>query len=381
MDYQKAVDWLQAQTRGNRPRGPERAEELLRVLGLQNPSTRFIHIVGTNGKGSVAAYLEAAFNSTGSGGAFTSPHLISLRERVRCNGEKVSEKKVIMYAKKVRKLSLERRPAFFDLMLGLALDCFKSSNIKWAALEAGVGGASDATMAVGDAEAVVLTNVAPDHLQTFHNLKKLTLDKAMAARPGKPLITAANGPALQIIERLAADIGAPLYVYDSSNALFKLPIKPSLAGSYQRVNASLAAATLRLMGFNEKSVVSALGGAQLPGRLQKYTINNIDVFLDGAHNPHAAAALSAELPAYHLLFGAHEKKDILAILSPLQQRAVSLTFTWPLSAAPEGYDEPYIYFPEKAFKIVMEKAVQKKEPILITGSFYLLGRLLSSGFF
>ena len=378
MDYRQAVDWLQAQTRGERPRGPERARELLQALGLAQPSARFVHIVGTNGKGSVAAYLEAAFNHAGSGGAFTSPHLVSLRERVRCNGEEVPEEMVVSYAEKVRSIEFASQPAFFDLMLGLALECFWVNQVAWVALEAGVGGASDATMAIGDAAAVVLTNVAADHLRTFGGLQNLAHDKATAARPGRPLITAASGEALQVVEQVARKRGAPLYVYDPADPLFALPRRPILAGSFQRVNAALAAAALRLLGFGEEAVAAGVSQARLPGRLQRLQVNGVEVYLDGAHNPHAAAALAAELPAYHLLFGAHERKDVAATLEPLQKKALSLTFTWPLEEAPVGYDAAYVARPEEALALVLKKASLKKEPVLVTGSFYLLGRLLGS---
>jgi len=379
VDYRQAVEWLQGQSRGQRPRGPERARELLRALGLARPVTRFVHVVGTNGKGSVAAYLEAAFNYAGSGGAFTSPHLVSLRERVRCNGENVPEAMVASYTERVRSLEYASRPAFFDLMLGLALECFQSEGVEWAALEAGVGGASDATMAVDNVAAVVLTNVAADHLRTFGSLEELARDKAMAAQPGRPLITAASGGALELITQIARWREAPLYLYDPDDPLFGLPRQPSLAGSFQRVNAALAAAALRLLGFSEGAVMTGVSQARLPGRLQRLSVRGVDVYLDGAHNPHAAAALAAELPAYHLLFGAHERKEVAATLAPLRQKALSLTFTWPLAASLAGFEATYFADPAEALRAVLVQAARRKEPILVTGSFYLLGRLMSSG--
>jgi len=240
VDYERAVEWLQSQTRSGRPRGPERARKLLRALGLQGPATRLIHVVGTNGKGSVAAYLEAAFLHAGGGGAFTSPHLVTLRERVRCDGENIPEEEVATYAERVSRMGLEPRPAFFDLMLGMALECFRKRRVEWAALEAGVGGASDATMAANGVEAVVLTNVAADHLQTFGRLENLARDKAAAARPGRPLITAVDGKYIEIVRREAESREARLYVYDPADPLFSLPREPSLAGAFQRVNAALA---------------------------------------------------------------------------------------------------------------------------------------------
>ena len=376
MEFAAAAAWLERQTRGGRPRGPERAAELLAALGRQQPATKFVHVVGTNGKGSVAAYLEAAF---GGGGSFTSPHLVSLRERVRYGGRMVAEGEVVDFVKKVRGLSLHRQPAFFDLMLGLALEAFARHGIDWAALEAGVGGASDATMAVSNVRALVITNVAADHLQTFGGFAGLARDKAGAIRPGRPVITAASGAALRQISELAHEREAPLYVYDPAEPLFSLPRPPALAGAFQRQNAALAVAALRLLGFGEEAVRRALAAARLPGRLQRLRVQGVEVYLDGAHNPHAAAALVAELPPFHLLFGAHQRKDAAAMLEILGQKSLSVTLTWPLAAPPAGLRAPYVAAPEAALQEVLARAGAKKEPVLVTGSFYLLGRLLSGG--
>ena len=377
MEFAAAAAWLERQTRGGRPRGPERAAELLAALGRQQPATKFVHVVGTNGKGSVAAYLEAAFG--GGGGSFTSPHLVSLRERVRYGGRMVAEGEVVDFVKKVRGLSLHRQPAFFDLMLGLALEAFARHGIDWAALEAGVGGASDATMAVSNVRALVITNVAADHLQTFGGFAGLARDKAGAIRPGRPVITAASGAALRQISELAHEREAPLYVYDPAEPLFSLPRPPALAGAFQRRNAALAVAALRLLGFGEEAVRRGLAAARLPGRLQRLRVQGVEVYLDGAHNPHAAAALVAELPPFHLLFGAHQRKDAAAMLEILGQKALSVTLTWPLAAPPAGLRAPYVAAPEAALQEVLARAGAKKEPVLVTGSFYLLGRLLSGG--
>ncbi len=381
-EYRRAADWLESQTRSGRPRGPQRARELLRALGLKTPETRFVHVVGTNGKGSVAAYLEAAFEHAARGGAFLSPHLVSLRERVRCSGELVSEDEVAGYVARVRGLRLAEPPAFFDLMLGLALDCFARRGVSWAALEAGVGGASDATMAVdAGIAAVVLTNVGPDHLQTFGGCAALARDKARAARPGVPLVTAATGEALAVVRREAALVGAPLFVYDPSDPLFKLPAAPALAGGFQRENAALAAAALRLAGFSDEAVSAGLRGASLPGRMQRLVVDGVEVILDGAHNPPAALALARELAGrrFHLLFGAHERKAVLQTLEPLAAGAASVTLTWPLSGPPAGGGWRFEADPLIAFDRVRRRAAAKGEPVLVTGSLYLVGRLLSRG--
>jgi len=228
-------------------------------------------------------------------------------------------------------------------------------------------------------QALVITNVVADHLQTFGGLEGLARDKAGAIRPGRPVITAASGAALRQISEIAHERQAPLYVYDPAEPLFSLPRPPALTGAFQRQNAALAVTALRLLGFDEEAVRRGLAAASLPGRLQRLWVQGVEVYLDGAHNPHAAAALAAEVPPYHLIFGAHQRKDAAAMLEVLGQKALSVTLTWPLAAPPAGSRARYVAAPEAALQEVLARAGAKKEPVLVTGSFYLIGRLLSGG--
>jgi len=127
-------------------------------------------------------------------------------------------------------------------------------------------------------------------------------------------------------------------------------------------------------------VAAGLTNAYLPGRLQRVFLSGVEVYLDGAHNPHAAAALAAAAPeSYHLLFGANARKDLEGTLEPLLSRARSLTFTWPLADAPQGYGARHVANPEEALLDLVGRATKENEPVLVTGSLYLVGRLLGSG--
>ena len=378
MRYSEAVRWLEAQRRAGRARGPQRAAAILAALGVEG-GPRLVHVVGTNGKGSVAAYLEAGFRAAGvRAGAFTSPHLVDLRERVRIDGVPVAPGEVANFVRRVRGSGLEG--AFFDWMLAFALERFAARGVGWAALEAGVGGASDATMAARGVELVVLTNVGRDHLASYGgSLAALAWDKAGAVRPGVPVVTAATGVGLAALEARAARVGAPLFRYDPADPLFRLPRAPALAGRFQQVNAALAAAALRLLGFSERAVSAALEGARLPARLDRRRWRGVEVVLDGAHNPDAARALAAELPRYHLVFGAQPHKAPGEVLAPLLAGARSLVFTWPAEGPMNG--GAYEPEPRRALALAAARAQEDGEPVLVTGSLYLAGRLLALGLF
>ncbi|WP_457629322.1 bifunctional folylpolyglutamate synthase/dihydrofolate synthase [Oceanithermus sp.] len=376
MRYFEAVRWLEAQRRAGRARGPQRATSILAALGLEG-GPRLVHVVGTNGKGSVAAYLEAGFRAAGvRAGAFTSPHLVDLRERVRIGGEPVTPGEVTDFVHWARGSGLGG--AFFDWMLAFALERFTARGVGWAALEAGVGGASDATMAARGVELVVLTNVGRDHLASYGgSLEALARDKTGAVRPGVPVVTAATGAGLAALEARAAHVGAPLFRYDPADPLFRLPRAPALPGRFQQTNAALAAAALRLLDFPEQVVAAALEKAHLPGRFDRRRWRGVEVVLDGAHNLDAARALAAELPRYHLVFGAQPHKAPEEVLVPLLTGARSLVFTWPAAGPLNG--GAYEPEPERALALAASRAQEDGEPVLVTGSLYLVGRLLGVG--
>ena len=378
--YAEAVRWLEAQRRAGRERGARRLRAAWARLGGALPRTRFVHVVGTNGKGSVAAYLEQGFLAAGvRAGAFTSPHLVDPRERVRTGGVPASREALSSFVARARALDLDDPPAFFEWMLAFALERFAAEGVAWAALEAGVGGASDATSFVRERVALtVLTNVGEDHLASFGSLEALARDKAEVVRPGTPVVSAARGRALEVLREVARARSAPLHVYDPDDPLFALPAPPALAGAFQRENAALAVAALRLLGFGEGAVRAALANARLPGRLDRRRFRGRPVLLDGAHNPPAARALAAELPQrYRLVFGAQPHKRVPPMLELLAARASGTVLTWPLP----GSQGRYAYEPDPLAALALAaESAREDEPVVVTGSLYLVGRLLGSGF-
>lgn len=369
--------WLYARTRAGRARGPGGARALLDRLGAPDRTFAAVRVVGTNGKGSTCAMLEAGLLACGvRAGRFTSPHLQHFEERVRVGGQDLDPARTAAFITWAKQHAPDA--AFFDLTLALACRVFAGEGVEVAVMEAGVGGASDATGALHDVAAVALTNVALDHVAalgpTLHDIAR---DKAGAARPGVPLLTTEAGEALETVRALAGELGAPLLTPQTHPALFALPRPPALPGVHQHANAALAAATLRTLDY--PAGVDAALRATHPARLERFVVEGKTVWLDGAHNPHAARALAASLPgADVLLFGGLARKDTAATLAPLLALAPVRVYTTPEGAAAPPEDLAAAHgghaVPDPGEALALALALTPPGgTLLIAGSLYLAG--------
>lgn len=373
-----AYDWLFSRTRAaGQARSARPARELLDRLGAPDTQFRSLRVVGTNGKGSTCAMLEAGLLAAGvRAGRFTSPHLHHFEERIRVLGEELSPTRTLEFVRWAQREAPEA--AFFDLALALAAQAFAEGGVELAVMEAGVGGQSDATHALANVDAVLLTNVGLDHTAALGGtLAAIAADKARAARPGVPLLTTASGEALDVVAATAQAVGAPLHTPASHPELFALPRPPALPGEHQQQNAALALAALRLLG-HDGGLEAALN-ASWPGRLERVACQGRTVLLDGAHNPAAAQALAASLSGVDaLLFGNFARKDTAQTLAPLLPLASQRVFTAPGEGATspldlaaewggEGYADP---------QQALERALALTPPggtLLVAGSLYLVG--------
>ncbi len=378
LTYESALEWLFAQTRGGAPRSAERMRNLITRLELVGPPN-VVHVVGTNGKGSVAAMVAAGFGAAGrQTGLFVSPHVESFRERVTVNGQWISEAEVLRFVQDLPRL--EPAPAFFELTLALALQHFARERVEVAVIEAGVGAKHDATRALENVRSVVITNVGRDHLDTLGpTLQNVARDKADAIRPGVPTLTGATGEALGVIAEVAAERGSPLFAVPYT---FNLPEGSAERPPTETHNQQLAAATLRLQGISEEAIARGLS-VTLPARAERFWLSGIEVVLDGAHNPDAARALLGHLLTPHtrkpfvLLFGALPKKlgaETLAVLEPHTEHVI-LTNAVPgevsMLRSPKA---AFIAQPEAALQTALTRCPEGGL-VVVAGSFYLAGRL------
>ena len=377
MTYEEALAWLYARRRTGE-RGTHRVRALLARLGHPEAGFLAVHVLGTNGKGSVVAYLEAAFRAAGLAyGAYTSPHLVDFRERIRTHLGPVPREAVVRFVAWAREEAWEEPPGFFDLATALAFLHFRERGVALAAVEAGVGGEKDATNALSRVALTVLTNVGEDHLEALGGtLEAVAREKAGAFRPGVPVVTGARGVGLEVARKVAEERGAPLYVLDPEDPLFALPAPPGLRGAYQEENARLAAAALRLLGLPEAAIARGLREARHPGRMERFLLKGVEVYLDGAHNPPAAEALAREFSAYHLVFGAFPRKDVKGVLAHLLPKARSVRYARAGEGALGGeHGTPFCGDPWEALEDALAGAREDGLPVLATGSLYLVGRL------
>src|SRR4026208_1262791 len=237
MTYSEAIKFLYGLQLFGARLGLENTRKLAESAGNPHEQLRFIHVAGTNGKGSVCAMLESIYRAAGLRvGLFTSPHLISFRERMQINRELISEAEVITQVRQVQKLlvsfSSESHPTFFEIVTIMALRYFAAKQCDLVIWETGLGGRLDATNIVTPL-ASVITNVQLDHEKWLgHSIEQIAAEKAGIIKRGVPVLTAAQEPALSIISKTAHANSSPLHVVTTALA----NIEPPLLGEHQRLN-------------------------------------------------------------------------------------------------------------------------------------------------
>ncbi len=290
---------------------------LLARLRLDCQEGRYIHIAGTNGKGSVAAMLSAMLSRAGYPvGLFTSPHLVSFTERFRLGDEDISEDRLLALINEVRAAVDDAEPpTFFEFATAMAFLYFLQSGAAPIILETGMGGRLDATNIVQPLVAVI-TNISRDHQEHLgQGLLAIAGEKAGIIKPGAPLVTyARQKQVLQLFRSRCREAGAPLYQggidfkargksggsFDYFGLQHHIPgLHLSLRGRHQYGNAAVALAVVELLHQNgfpvpEAAIREGLMTSRWPGRLEVVQ-QDPRVMLDGAHNPAAALVLAQNL--------------------------------------------------------------------------------------
>lgn len=292
------------------------------ALGNPLKQYRSILIGGTNGKGSTAAFLEAVLRDAGfKTGLFTSPHLVSYRERIRIDGRDLGKRSVIGLAERVLGLDLGgRQPSFFETTWAMAAEAFALAEVDIAIWEVGLGGRLDATN-VCDPVASAVVSIGLDHTHVLGDtIEAIAREKAGIFRRGRPAMTA-DMSAIGVLQAYAP---GPVALVRPQPGLPDLP----LPGAHQVRNAALAMALASTLGIEPNP--AALQTVRWPGRGER--IGN--VLLDCAHNPHAVRALVDWLRArvsgpLHLIFGAMAGKDVIGMLAGLAPLVESVALVTP----------------------------------------------------
>lgn len=395
MNYDEAVAWLNASQLHGIKLGLENTQRLLDGLGVKTGGTgapQFLHVAGTNGKGSVCALLDACCRAGGRRtGLFTSPHLVTFRERMQIDGAMISEAEVAAGLSEIRELTRawDHAPTFFEITTALALAWFQRQGAEVVALETGMGGRLDSTNVVTPAVSV-LTPIGLDHQQYLGDtLAAIAAEKAGILKPGVPAISAPQpDEARAVFDRTAAERGAPLEYIAAPLAGYEL----GLAGSHQPWNAALAVRALALVGLelSEDAIRRGLRDVVWPGRFQQIDPRFV---LDGAHNPAAARRLAETWREVHgekratLVLGIMRDKDVRGIceaLLPIAGRILAVGVQNPRSATPQeicraiGQVAPRqecIAVRDLPAAIRIARSMERRT--LITGSLFLVGEALA----
>ncbi|MGB8354196.1 MAG: folylpolyglutamate synthase/dihydrofolate synthase family protein [Chthoniobacteraceae bacterium] len=392
MNYTQAIAWLYGTQLHGVKLGLEQIHRLLDELGVEGGQQRFIHVAGTNGKGSVCAMLDAICREQGiRTGLFTSPHLVHFCERIKLDGRTISEQEVASGLTTIQEIvtGWETHPTFFEITTALALYWFQRVKADIVVLETGLGGRLDSTNVVTPLVSV-LTPIDLDHQAWLgSSLGEIALEKAGIIKPGVPVVSAPQHEEVaEVFIRSAAEKGAAIQFI--TEPLENYPI--NLAGSHQKFNASLAIAALRSAGVrvSEEAIRKGLDNVIWPGRFQ--VIHN-QIVLDGAHNEAAAQRLVLTWREVYgekratIILGVLKDKDMTAICRALMPIASAFIVTHVRSQRSSSPEELQQIIRELNASIpcsiaadltqAIEIAKPGANPVLITGSLFLVGEALA----
>lgn len=403
MTYPEAIQFLYGLRLFGAKLGLENTLRLAALAGNPEKKLRFIHVAGTNGKGSTCAILESIYRATGLRvGLFTSPHLVSFRERIQIGRQAISEADVVRLVEKFQKLLAEfpedHHPTFFEVVTVMALDFFAQEKCDLVIWETGLGGRLDATNIVTPL-ASVITNIALDHQQWLGDtLENIAFEKAGIIKPGVPVATATDEPgALAVIKKIASEKNALLTIVTAGKNLPReFSDALSLHGEYQKQNAALALATIEILQkqipVTSAQIRAGLQTVQWPGRLQLIEKPGGRKFLiDGAHNVAGATVLREAIErnfcasSRTLVLGIFEDKDwqhICELLAPLAQKILTVPVSNKRTADPQKLAEVCRTSNPSAKIIICDSLNEALEQIsatdftIITGSLYLVGEAL-----
>jgi dihydrofolate synthase/folylpolyglutamate synthase len=399
--YPKAIQFLYGLRLFGAKFGLENTLKLATLAGNPQAQLRFIHVAGTNGKGSTCAMLESIYRTTGlRTGLFTSPHLVSFRERIQIGRQLISETEVVRLVEKFQTLMTkfpeEHHPTFFEVLTVMALDFFAAQKCELVIWETGLGGRLDATNIVTPL-ASIITNIALDHQQWLGDTPgKIAFEKAGIIKPGIPVTTATDEPeALAVIKKIAAERNAPLTIMTEAHLPAEISRAMSLAGEHQKRNAALALATVEILQkqipVSKSQTIAGLKNVHWPGRLQLIEKSGRKILLDGAHNVAGTMALreamESKFPSVKktLILGILGDKDwrpICEALAPLAETIFTVPVSSNRTANPKELADACRTVNQRAKTSVCGSLVEALEKApgenltVITGSLYLVGEAL-----
>jgi len=395
--------------------------ELLRRIGDPHLRFRAVHVTGSNGKGSVCAFIESVLREAGyKTGLYTSPHLIRFNERIRVGGKEIPDEDVARLYEMIRLQSAEmagesvaKQPTFFETTTAMAFQYFAERRVDLAVVEVGMGGGMDATNVVRP-DTCVLTRISLEHTDHLgKTVKRIAKEKSGILKPGVPVVTL-DHEALPTIEERAKELGCPLLAVGRDSTYRRIggniteqrieysgppeiTVSTAMAGAHQAENVALALAALSCLEtigwrISEGAKKAGIGRMRWPARFQ-LARRFPPAVIDGAHNPGGASSLKSSIEEYFpgrkavFVMGMLEDKDLpgfVSIVAPLAAQVVATRPRTERAYRPEEVAAAFtrLGVPSEVVEDV-PSAIRRgltlassESPLFIIGSLYLAGEAL-----
>ena len=399
--------WLHSRIGLNFRSGLGRMQRAVDLLGNPEQTYPIIHVTGTNGKGSTIAFMRELFVAHGKTvGTFTSPHIVSIHDRICINGEPISDEDFIRLADQVkameqRLLETHDQLSFFELLTLIALLYFKDQKVDLVLLEVGIGGLLDTTNVV-TGEIAIITSIGLDHQETLgDSLVAIAEQKAGIFKPGKSAVIANLAQEAQLVcQRTATDLGVSFYQADQDFSFRNGNFSSSLAdfnhlilgleGAYQEENAALALQAFLLFmaqrdeKVDQEAVRAALQATKWAGRLEAITEH---IYLDGAHNLPALERLVEFIQEKiqqgyqpQILFGALKRKDYSGMLTYLTEHLPDValyvtSFDYQGSLEEQDFGDYTSIASYRDFIDNFESSAGEQDLLFVTGSLYFISEV------
>lgn len=402
MTYRESVEYLNALAPRGWRLGLDRMTEFAKRAGLSDVlgggHTQYIHIAGTNGKGSVTAFVQSILVEAGfRTGAFFSPFVYDLRERVQFGRSLIPEGDFARIATRLRPIAESFSEADyggvteFEFKTAIGFEYWREMGCDYVALEVGLGGRLDSTNIV-DPACSVIVSIGFDHMAILGDtLGQIAAEKAGIIKPGKPVVVGKmDSEPLAVIQAVAAEQGSPVLLFGRD---FDVDpnMHPGICGAMQDHNLAVAVAAIRAARIkgDEAAFKRGAANAYAPGRFERRTYRGREVVLDGAHNAAASTVLCESLQQrypgqmFALVTGMVAGHDPVTFYEPLRD-VIEAAFVAPIdfhraivpaalvaSLGPDGAK----FVPTGSLAEAIENALGTGLPLLVTGSFYLVGEV------